>query len=80
MTTYVFNESTLVLEGVTLGEVVEFVVQVLVDLAGGTVLHKKTAEDSETAHPEDLAMWVLASMYHGRCIVSPALVQARGCW
>lgn len=36
--TYVFNESTLVLEGVTLGEVVELVVEVLVDLSGGTVL------------------------------------------
>lgn len=36
--TYVFDESTLVLEGVTLGQVVELVVKVLVDLAGGTVL------------------------------------------
>ena len=51
----VFNESTLVLEGVTLGEVVELVVEVLVDLASGTVLDEKTAEDSEAAHPEDLA-------------------------
>lgn len=54
--TYVFNESTLVLEGVTLGEVVELVVEVLVDLAGGTVLDKKTAENSETTHPEDLTI------------------------
>lgn len=51
-----FNESTLVLEGVTLGEVVKLVVKVLVDLACGTVLDEKTAEDSETAHPEDLAI------------------------
>ena len=36
--TYVFNESTLVLEGVTLGEVVELVVEVLVNLSGGAVL------------------------------------------
>lgn len=55
-TTYVFNESTLVLEGVTLGEVVELVVEVLVDLASGTVLDEKTAEDSEATHPEDLAI------------------------
>jgi hypothetical protein len=34
----VFDESTLVLEGVTLAEMVEFVVKVLVDLARGTVL------------------------------------------
>jgi hypothetical protein len=54
--TYVFNESTLVLEGVTLGEVVELVVEVLVDLAGGAVLDEETAEDSETAHPKDLAI------------------------
>jgi len=34
----VLNKRTLVLEGVTLGEVVQLVVQVLVDLAGGAVL------------------------------------------
>jgi hypothetical protein len=36
--TYVFDESTLVLEGVTLGEEVKLVVKVLIDLSGGTVL------------------------------------------
>ena len=51
-----FDECTLVLEGVTLAEVVELVVEVLVDLAGGTVLDEETAEDSETAHPDDLAV------------------------
>jgi hypothetical protein len=54
--TYVFDESTLVLEGVTLGEEVQLVVEVLIDLSGGTVLDEETAEDSETAHPEDLAV------------------------
>jgi hypothetical protein len=34
----VFNESTLVLEGVTLGQVVELVVEVLVNLSCGAVL------------------------------------------
>jgi hypothetical protein len=43
-----------VLEGVTLAAVVQLVVQVLVDLAAGTVLDEETAEDTETAHPEDL--------------------------
>jgi hypothetical protein len=38
--TYVFNEGTLVLEGVTLGEEVELVVEMLVDLASSTVLYK----------------------------------------
>ena len=51
-----FNEGTLVLEGVTLTEVVELMVKVLVDLASGTVLDKKTSENSETAHPHDLAV------------------------
>ena len=53
--TYVFDESTLVLEGVTLGEEVELVVEVLVDLAGGAVLDEETTEETETAHPDDLA-------------------------
>jgi hypothetical protein len=59
--TYVFNESTLVLEGVTLAEEVELVVEVLVDLSGGTVLDEETAEDTETAHPEDLAIGIRIS-------------------
>ena len=46
-----FDESTLVLEGVTLAEVVELVVQVLVDLAGGTVLDEETAQNTLAAHP-----------------------------
>jgi hypothetical protein len=45
-----------VLEGVTLAQVVEFVVQVLVDLAAGTILDEETAENAETAHPDDLAV------------------------
>ena len=54
--TYVFNESTLVLEGVTLAQVVELVVEVLVDLAGGTVLDQQATEDALAAHPDDLAV------------------------
>jgi hypothetical protein len=53
--TYVFDKSTLMLEGVTLREMVQLVVEVLVDLAGSTVLDKKTAENSEATHPKDLA-------------------------
>lgn len=52
--TYVLNEGSLVLEGVTLAGVVELVVQVLVDLAGGAVLDEEAAEDTQAAHPEDL--------------------------
>ena len=49
------DKRALVLEGVTLGEVVEFVVEVLVDLSAGTVLDEQAAEDAEAAHPQDLA-------------------------
>jgi hypothetical protein len=52
--TYVLNERSLVLEGVTLAGVVQLVVQVLVDLARGAVLDEEAAEDTEAAHPEDL--------------------------
>jgi hypothetical protein len=54
--TYVLNQSTLVLEGVTLAQVVELVVEVLVDLAGGTVADEETTENTHAAHPEDLAI------------------------
>ncbi len=50
------NKRTLVLEGVTLGEVVELVVEVLVDLAAGTVLDEQSAKDAETAHPQNLTV------------------------
>ena len=53
--TYVLNEGTLVLEGVTLGQVVELVVKMLINLSASTVLDEETAEDSQAAHPEDLA-------------------------
>ena len=48
------NQGALVLEGVTLAQVVQLVVKVLVDLARGTVLDEETAEDAQAAHPEDL--------------------------
>jgi len=43
---YVFDQGALVLEGVTLAEMVEFVVEMLVDLASSTVLDEKAAENS----------------------------------
>jgi len=51
----VLNQCSLVLEGVTLAQVVEFVVKVLVNLAAGTVLDKQTTENTEAAHPDNLA-------------------------
>jgi hypothetical protein len=50
------DEGTLVLERVTLAEVVELVVEVLVDLAGGAVLDEQTAEDTQTTHPHHLTV------------------------
>lgn len=44
------------LEGVTLAQVVEFVIKVLINLAAGTVLDEKTAENTEAAHPDNLAV------------------------
>lgn len=44
--TYMLNQCTLVLECVALTQVVQLVVQVLVDLAGGTVLDEEAAKDS----------------------------------
>jgi hypothetical protein len=70
----VLNKRTLMLEGVTLAEVVELVVEVFVDLAGGAVLHQQTAEDAETAHPHDLAVTCVSL----RSIESP-LQSSRHC-
>jgi hypothetical protein len=44
--TYVLNQRTLVLECITLTQVVEFVVKVLVDFASGAILDEETTEDS----------------------------------
>lgn len=60
------NKRSLVLEGVTLGEVVKLVVEVLVDLAAGAVLHEKTAEDSLATHPKNLPVTMCQPPTHPR--------------
>lgn len=50
------NKGTLVLEGVALAQVVELVVEVFVDLAGGAVFHQQAAEDTQTTHPHNLTV------------------------
>lgn len=52
--TYVFDESTLVLERVALAEMVQLVVQMLVNLATGAVFEQQSPEHSKLAHPHDL--------------------------
>jgi len=80
----VLDKGSLVLEGVTLGKVVELVVQVLVDLAGSTVLDEETAEDPLAAHPQDLPIEVgktlcqLVSMSTGNNVPSSCLRASRG--
>jgi hypothetical protein len=40
-----------VLESVTLAGLVKLVVEMLVDLASGTILHQKASKNTETSHP-----------------------------
>ena len=42
------------LEGVTLAQMVEFMIEMFVDLAGSAVFDEQTAEDTEATHPHDL--------------------------
>lgn len=65
------DQCTLVLEGVTLAELVEFVVEVLVNLASSTVLDKQTSEDTQASHPEDLAVTHIIST--PLLLIEPAL-------
>jgi len=64
-----FDQSTLVLEGVTLAELIQLVVEVFVDLAGSSVLDKKASEDTEASHPENLAR-------HSRVLCTLSLTEA----
>lgn len=41
--TYMLDESTLVLEGVALAEVIKFMIEMLIDLAAGTILDEEAA-------------------------------------
>lgn len=45
------------LESVTLAEMIELMVQVLVDLATSAIFDQETAEDTEASHPENLAVF-----------------------
>lgn len=52
--TYVLNQCTLMLECITLAEMVKFVVEMLVDFARRAVFDEQPSEDTLTAHPDDL--------------------------
>src|ERR1700761_8024363 len=51
------------LKGVTLALVVEFVIEMLINLATGSVLDEKTTENTKTTHPENLAVKRGVNMY-----------------
>ena len=46
-----FDQGALVLESVTLAEMVELVVEVFVNLASSAIFDEKTAQDPQTTHP-----------------------------
>jgi len=50
-----FDQDSLVLELVTLGLNVEFVVLMLIDLLLGSIFSQKSSKDSLSSHPEDLS-------------------------
>jgi len=54
-TVNMFDECSLVLECVTLAEVVQLVIEVLVNLPASTVLHEKTTKNTKSSHPQNLA-------------------------
>jgi len=51
----VLNQGPPVLKGVTLAQMVQLVVQMLIDLPGSTVLDEEATKHTKTAHPEYLA-------------------------
>lgn len=53
---YMFNQCTFVLKCITLAQVVELVVEVLVDLARGSVFDEEAAENTQTTHPHNLSV------------------------
>lgn len=57
-----FNQGTLMFESISLAQVVELVIEVLVDFASRAVLYKETAKDSETTHPQDLTIIAIRSV------------------
>ncbi len=63
MTTYVLDKSFLVLECITLAQVIQLVVEMLVDLAAGAVSDEQTTQNPETTHPQHLA--ANESQHHG---------------
>lgn len=58
--TYVLNQCSLVLECVTLAQMIELVVKVLINLAARTILDQQTTENTETTHPDNLAVYTIS--------------------
>lgn len=53
---YMLHQRTLVLERITLAQMIELMVKMLVDLAGSAVLDQEATEDTEATHPHNLTV------------------------
>ena len=52
--THMLNQRPLMLERVPLTEMIQLMIQMLVDLATGPILHQQAPQHSQPPHPEDL--------------------------
>lgn len=55
------DQRPFMLERITLTEMVQLVVEVLVNLATGSVFDKETTEDTKTTHPQNMTIEQYAS-------------------
>ena len=61
------NERTLVLERISLAQMIELMIEMFVNFARGAVLDQQAAEDAEATHPHYLATFihpVSPSLFH----------------
>lgn len=57
--TYVLDQCPLVLECVTLGRLIQLMVEMFVDLSCSSVLDKKSSKNSQLSHPQNLTVTLL---------------------
>lgn len=48
------DQSPLMLKSITLAQMIQLVIQVLIDLSSRTVLNEETAQNTKTTHPQNL--------------------------
>lgn len=52
--THMLNQRPLMLERISLAEMIQLMIQMLVDLATGPVLHQQAPQHPQSPHPQDL--------------------------